>query len=95
MRYVAPRNAGIDGVVENISIYERIGYRLAYHNMRYQGLAREAKFDQNAILALSAINFADLVAYDRLCFPAPRDTFYAHGSSKLIPGLSPMLSKGN
>lgn len=75
LRYVAPRNAGIDGVVENISIYERIGYRLAYHNMRYQGLAREAKFNQNAILALSAINFADLVAYDRLCFPAPRDTF--------------------
>jgi GNAT superfamily N-acetyltransferase len=75
LRYVDTRNAGIDGVVENISIYERIGYRLAYHNMRYQGLACEAKADQRAIVALSDITFADLVAYDRLCFPAPRDAF--------------------
>ncbi|MBT3813761.1 MAG: GNAT family N-acetyltransferase, partial [Gammaproteobacteria bacterium] len=75
LRYVALRNAGIDGVIKNICIYERIGYRVAYHNMRYQGLAREAKFDQNTIVAVSEINFADLAAYDRLCFPAPRDTF--------------------
>ena len=75
LRYVDTRNTGIDGVVENISIYERIGYRLAYHNMRYQGLAREAKYDDSAIAALADIDFADLAAYDRLCFPAPRDAF--------------------
>ena len=75
LRYVDTRNAGIDGVVENISIYERIGYKLAYHNMRYQGVARQGSLDQIAIVALSDINFADLAAYDRLCFPAPRDAF--------------------
>lgn len=73
--YVGTRNAGIDGVVENISLYERIGYRLAYHNMRYQGLARQSRLDQNAIVALSGINFSDLADYDRQCFPAPRDAF--------------------
>ena len=75
LRYLDPRNAGIDGVVENISIYERIGYRLAYHNVRFQGIARQAKLDQNAIVDLSDIHFSDLARYDRLCFPAPRDAF--------------------
>ena len=69
LHYVDSRNAGIDGVVENISIYERIGYHLAYQNMRYQGIAHQAKSDNSAIVALSELNFKDLAVYDRLCFP--------------------------
>ena len=75
LRYVAARNAGIDGVVENIKIYERIGYQLAYHNMRYQGVAHGENIDQSAIVALSEVDFAKLTVYDRLCFPASRDAF--------------------
>ncbi len=75
LRYVDTRNAGIDGVVENIKNYERIGYRLAHHNMRYQGLAYSENLDQNAIVTLSEIDFSNLASYDRLCFPAPRDAF--------------------
>lgn len=75
LRYVGTRNAGIDGVVENISIYQRIGYRLAYHNMRYQGLARRATAAENTIIPMAKVSVADLRTYDRLCFPAPRDAF--------------------
>ena len=75
LRYVDQRNAGIDGVVENISIYERIGYRLAYHNIRYQGIAAALTVDAQAIKPLSQITFDQISTYDRQCFPATRNTF--------------------
>ncbi len=75
LRYVDERNAGIDGVVENIPIYERIGYRLAYHNIRYQGCATNSSTDDHAIVPLSQVPFETIEAYDRLCFPAPRSNF--------------------
>lgn len=73
--YVGKRNAGIDGVVENIPIYERIGYRLAYHNRRYQGRAITDPADDPAIVPLSQIPFEAAENYDRHCFPAPRRHF--------------------
>ena len=75
LQYVGPRNAGIDGVVENISIYERIGYRLAYHNVRYLGTAIDTGFDTKAIYSLSKVPFSDIETYDKQCFPAPRSNF--------------------
>lgn len=75
LQYLAPRNAGIDGVVENISIYERIGYRLAYHNVRFQGIAASTSHNTHAICPLNEISFADIETYDRQCFPALRSTF--------------------
>ncbi len=75
LRYVDQRNAGIDGVVENIPIYERIGYQLAYHNMRFQGSASGRDHDHQATIPLSQLPFAQIEAYDRDCFPAPRSAF--------------------
>ncbi len=75
LRYVDNRNAGIDGVVENIPIYERIGYRLAYNNMRFYGIASGNNLDQHGIILLSQLPFEQIEAYDRECFPAPRSAF--------------------
>lgn len=75
LQYAKPRNVGIDGVVENISIYERIGYRLAYHNTRFQGTAVGTAFDAQAITPLSAVSFFEIETYDRQCFPAYRSDF--------------------
>lgn len=75
LQYTKPRNVGIDGVVENISIYQRIGYRLAYHNARYQGVAVNFASDTQTIVPLSQISFPELEAYDRQCFPAKRSAF--------------------
>ncbi len=74
LNYVAERNAGIDGVLENISIYERIGYRLAYQNSRYQSLAKAYREDQ-AIVPVNEVDFNELQSYDRCCFPAARTGF--------------------
>jgi GNAT superfamily N-acetyltransferase len=75
LQYAKPRNVGIDGVVENISIYERIGYRLAYHNVRFQGIAVNIDIDSKAITPLSNVLFSDIETYDRQCFPAYRSKF--------------------
>lgn len=75
LRYVNQRNAGIDGVLENIAIYERIGYRLAYHNIRYQGTAVTTPINEASIIPLSQLPFANIETYDRQCFPAPRSRF--------------------
>ena len=74
LNYVAERNAGIDGVLENISIYERIGYRLAYQNSRYQSLAKVYP-EHQAIVPLNDVDFSELQNYDRRCFPAARAFF--------------------
>jgi len=75
LEYVGERNVGIDGVVENISIYERIGYRLAHRNERYVGQAVRRPFDARCIRPLSEVPFNMIEAYDRHCFPAARSAF--------------------
>ncbi len=75
LRYVGQRNAGIDGVVENIPIYERIGYRLAHHNMRYQGIATSSISIDLRFIPLSQLSFELIESYDRVCFPAQRHKF--------------------
>ena len=75
LEYVGARNAGIDGVLENISIYERVGYRLAYQNFRYRGSAKKWPVENSAVRPLAEFSFTQLEAYDRECFPAPRSIF--------------------
>jgi ribosomal protein S18 acetylase RimI-like enzyme len=75
LRYVGQRNAGIDGVVENIPIYERIGYRLAYHNIRYRGIAADPASVDRRVVPLPQLPIENIEAYDRLCFPARRRKF--------------------
>lgn len=75
LEYVGERNAGIDGVVENIPIYERIGYRLAHRNERFGGQAVRKPFDGSCIRPLSEVPFSLIEAYDRHCFPAARSAF--------------------
>lgn len=75
LRYVGQRNAGIDGVVENIPIYERIGYRLAYHNIRYRGIAAGPASVDRRVVPLPQLPIKNIEAYDRLCFPARRRKF--------------------
>lgn len=77
LNYVGERNAGIDGVLENISIYERIGYRLAYNNHRYQAIAKAYDDISEAVVPVHSVSSSELESYDRACFPAPRNKFLA------------------
>ncbi|MCH9756581.1 MAG: GNAT family N-acetyltransferase [Gammaproteobacteria bacterium] len=77
LAYIGTRNAGIDGVLEMLNKYERLGYKMAHHNARYEmqsGLLADIRSEQT-ILALNKVPFAALAAYDRRHFPAARDVF--------------------
>ncbi|ETW95916.1 MAG: acetyltransferase [Candidatus Entotheonella gemina] len=75
LAYCGDRNIGIDGVLENVSIYERIGYRKFYENARYQFTADEAPSRPASLVTLDQVDAEALKHYDRQCFPAARDVF--------------------
>ncbi|SDD28980.1 GNAT family N-acetyltransferase [Kordiimonas lacus] len=75
LAYCGDRNVGIDGVLENVRIYERIGYKPCYENCRFEGEAKAEAHDAGAVHAITAADFDAIRAYDRLCFPAHRDAF--------------------
>lgn len=73
MRYLGGRNVGLDGVVAQQENYKKSGFRLAYRNVRYQGLVRGIGCAQ--VIAAADAPFEQLLAYDRQCFPAARERF--------------------
>lgn len=75
LEYVGARNAGIDGVIENIPIYERVGYRLDHINTRYRGIASPVPELHPCVTELSAVPMPLIERYDRQCFPAERAKF--------------------
>ncbi len=75
LAYCGDRNIGIDGVLENVTIYERIGYRKHYENARYQFIASGAPVRPADIVSIDQVDLDALNRYDRQCFPAARPTF--------------------
>ncbi len=78
IKHAGTRLIGLDGVVAEQDNYRRSGFEFAYNNIRYGGAP---KLPSNAwpptgvtIKPLDIVG-ADLAAYDRQMFPAPRETF--------------------
>ncbi|MDF1758196.1 MAG: GNAT family N-acetyltransferase [Legionellaceae bacterium] len=77
LEYIGSRNAGLDGLILMVSKYENLGYQIAHYNTRYRGcgpyeLRCQPKY---TLTSLAEIEMSKIVAFDRLHFPAPRDTF--------------------
>ena len=75
LKYVGDRNAGLDGVVGMLSKYERLGYRTAHHNIRFQSHTHFNLPRPKEIKALMDVPFENIQAFDRRHFPAQRDQF--------------------
>jgi hypothetical protein len=73
MARLGTRNVGLDGVVAQQDNYQRAGFAVAHHHVRYQGEGWRPS--PAGVVGLSAVPFEDVLAYDRGCFPAPRPTF--------------------
>lgn len=76
MKYLKTQNIGLDGVVAQQENYKKSGFKMAYRNIRYEGIA-----DQNNnpkykdIIKLSEIPFSQLVKYDDKLFSVSRPQF--------------------
>ena len=74
LAYVGERNAGLDGVIDMLDKYARLGYRVAHQNIRFEG-ARIPATNNECIVPLNTLEFKDIASYDRRHFPAPREAF--------------------
>lgn len=76
LAYVGNRCVGLDGVVENENMYEKIGYQRDFisHRFAITRLPGRTSIDQNVKL-YEPDDLRALINYDRLCFPASRSQF--------------------
>jgi GNAT superfamily N-acetyltransferase len=73
--YVGDRNAGLDGVEVMAERYARLGFRTAHRSVRQTFMPKNIKTVAEEIVPLGDVPFAELAAYDRRHFFAPRETF--------------------
>lgn len=75
LKYAGNRITGIDGVIENIHLYEKLGYVASHKNMRYEKVGPSFFTPSNSIINLQTIPFSQLEDFDLHYFPAPRSNF--------------------
>lgn len=73
--YLKNQNIGLDGVVEQQANYKKYGFKLAYSNIRYEGISQETAETFPDVVQLSEVSFDDIIQYDCEIFPAPRPRF--------------------
>jgi len=73
VRHVRGCNVGLDGVLAQIDNYAKSGFALDARNARYRGIGTRTA--TSGIVVVKDVDLAEIVAYDRICFPAPRATF--------------------
>jgi len=73
--YMGNRTVGNDAVVAQQETYKKYGFRLAYRNVRYRGIALYGEASPPEIRDLDQISFKQLLAYDRCMFPSERSAF--------------------
>lgn len=66
-------SVGMDGVFEMVPFYERGGFKAAYRDLRYQGLATGRRSGRS--ISLSMADFKDIEVFDCAFVPAPRAAF--------------------
>jgi hypothetical protein len=64
--------------VEQQQNYRKMGFNMAYNNIRFEGLTRPADGMPSGIVPVSEVPFDDILAYDSLLFPAVRKSFLAN-----------------
>lgn len=75
LNYVGHRITGIDGVLENVSKYEKIGYKASHKQIRYEWTGTSSFSVSKHIVDINTLPFNSLEDFDRNYFPSPRKDF--------------------
>ena len=75
-RHVDSALTGLDGVLAQAEHYASLwGFKPAYHNMRYEGLASSTGAIDPHVMPYTPADFEAVGRYDRACFPSERTAF--------------------
>ncbi|RWM12125.1 GNAT family N-acetyltransferase [Mesorhizobium sp.] len=91
MARLGDRIIGLDGVAEQRANYQRKGFVPAYETVRFSGRPVGLTGGSD-ILPVMPASTAGILAYDRQCFPAPREAFLREW---LQPPRIALLSAGS
>ena len=71
------RTIGLDGVIEQQENYLKSGFKLAYRNIRYEGIGDESSVSniQFNIVPLTSLPISTVLEYDKPFFPDDRTPF--------------------
>ncbi|MCF7513239.1 GNAT family N-acetyltransferase [Pseudoalteromonas sp. L23] len=75
LQYLAGCNVALDGVVAQQENYKKSGFKLAYRNIRYEGVGGGETPDCTNLVALERLPIEEVIAYDSAFFPAKRVAF--------------------
>lgn len=75
LEHLGNRNIGLDGVVEQQLNYQKLGFRIAYNNIRFQGKTVQQLLKFKNIVAVNQVDIPKVADYDATLFPAPRHSF--------------------
>lgn len=75
LKNLAGRNIGLDGVVAQQENYKKSGFKLAYRNIRFEGISGGEPPGNAEIIKLSALPFSTINSYERPFFPKDRSPF--------------------
>ncbi|MFO1145934.1 MAG: GNAT family N-acetyltransferase [Rhodospirillales bacterium] len=75
LRRLGGRCIGLDGVLAQEANYRRSGFALAHRQIRYAGQITLEPPGDGRLIPLADVPFAQLAAFDRQFFPAPRERF--------------------
>ena len=73
MRHLDGCNVGLDAVTEQEKTYLRSGFSTHYRSARYEGMGGGSR--PESVVRLENVDFAQVAAYDRQCFPGDRQSF--------------------
>ena len=73
--YMGNRIVGNDAVVAQQEVYQKYGFRVAYRNIRYRGIASSEASNDPEIIEVRSMPVHRVIAYDRAMFPADRSVF--------------------
>jgi len=75
IEHLPTQNIGLDGVVEQQENYRKIGFKIAYNNIRYEGKTRKRNGRFSGVVPAPNVDFNKIAAYDANLFPAHRLQF--------------------
>jgi GNAT superfamily N-acetyltransferase len=73
LAHLADRCVGLDGVLDKVSSYARIGFQFAHHTTRFTGIGGGLR--PGGLIPLNEVPFETIAEFDARCFPAPREAF--------------------